>query len=120
VVIVGYDRQPSTGGDPYWIVQNSWGTSWGEGGYARIVMQGDGSGPCGMYQSCFYPELKPRGTAFSVVPAAWKASWPPEPPSPSPPPPTIGEGIEFLLHKLHEIHAAYHKDILFETFFLSN
>ncbi|XP_020253343.1 ervatamin-B-like [Asparagus officinalis] len=34
VVVVGYGRvHPSS---KYWIVRNSWGTSWGEGGYVRL------------------------------------------------------------------------------------
>ena len=33
VVIVGYG---TSGGIPYWIVRNTWGTDWGESGYVRI------------------------------------------------------------------------------------
>ena len=46
MIAVGYD---TTGPVPYWIVKNSWGIRWGEEGYARIKMTGDGEGPCGMY-----------------------------------------------------------------------
>lgn len=33
VAIVGYDMDSTP---PYWIVQNAWGSAWGEDGYARI------------------------------------------------------------------------------------
>ena len=42
VKIVGWGKQ---GEDKYWIVANSWGTSWGEDGYYRIVA---GSNACGV------------------------------------------------------------------------
>ena len=41
VLIVGY-------GDNYWIVKNSWGSSWGESGYIRVSY---GSNECGLNQS---------------------------------------------------------------------
>lgn len=34
-IIVGYGR---AGAGEYWILRNSWGGSWGEGGYMRIAM----------------------------------------------------------------------------------
>nr|XP_020463114.1 cathepsin O [Monopterus albus] len=45
VLVVGYD---TTGDIPYWIVQNSWGTSWGNEGYVYIKI---GDSVCGIADS---------------------------------------------------------------------
>ncbi|KAM5255817.1 cathepsin O [Ctenodactylus gundi] len=45
VLITGFDR---TGGTPYWMVRNSWGSSWGVEGYAHVKM---GSNICGIADS---------------------------------------------------------------------
>jgi len=45
VLLVGYDTTQSP---PFWIVKNSWGTSWGENGYFRIESD---NGLCGI-NSC--------------------------------------------------------------------
>jgi C1A family cysteine protease len=42
VQAVGYDTTAST---PFWIVRNSWGTDWGEGGYIRLQY---GTNTCGL------------------------------------------------------------------------
>jgi len=47
VACVGYDTNQN-----YWIVRNSWGTSWGESGYIRMVK---GKNMCGMLSNSCYP-----------------------------------------------------------------
>ncbi|XP_029368289.1 cathepsin O isoform X1 [Echeneis naucrates] len=43
VLVVGYD---TTGDIPYWIVQNSWGATWGNEGYVYIKIGGNICGEC--------------------------------------------------------------------------
>ncbi|XP_077433688.1 cathepsin O isoform X2 [Vanacampus margaritifer] len=45
VLVVGYD---ATGEIPFWIVQNSWGTKWGNNGYVYVKI---GSNVCGIADS---------------------------------------------------------------------
>jgi len=44
VQLVGYGEEK---GEKYWLVRNSWGTSWGEEGYIKIKRFGEGEEPCG-------------------------------------------------------------------------
>jgi hypothetical protein len=45
MVIVGYNL---TAVPPYWIVQNSWGKSWGENGFIRVAFNQGKVGVCGL------------------------------------------------------------------------
>jgi C1A family cysteine protease len=51
VLAVGYD---TTASPNFWIVKNSWSTSWGMQGYLQIGMQ-DGNGVCGINMQPSYP-----------------------------------------------------------------
>lgn len=54
VLVVGYGTESTT---PYWLVKNSWGTSWGEDGYVKIEKSSSTNtdGTCGIAMQPSYP-----------------------------------------------------------------
>ncbi len=48
MLAVGYGVDAA--GQDYIIVKNSWGTSWGDRGYAHVLMTDDTRGMCGIYR----------------------------------------------------------------------
>ncbi|KAF3657692.1 Thiol protease [Capsicum annuum] len=54
VTLIGYDVEEN--GEKYWLVKNSWGTKWGEGGYIKIKRgSNDNRGTCGIAMQASYP-----------------------------------------------------------------
>ncbi|PON41354.1 Peptidase C1A, partial [Parasponia andersonii] len=54
VTAVGYGSD--TDGTKYWVVKNSWGTGWGEGGYVRMERDiGAKEGLCGIAMDASHP-----------------------------------------------------------------
>lgn len=52
VVAIGYDHDEKTGLD-YWIIKNSYGTTWGDGGYGKLARNKNNH--CGISNLASYP-----------------------------------------------------------------
>ena len=53
LLLVGYSTQ--TAGQEHFLAKNSLGAGWGEAGFVRLAMAGDGAGLCGMYRAAYQP-----------------------------------------------------------------
>lgn len=53
VALVGFGVDASAGA--YYILRNSWGTTWGEEGYMKIAVTGNDAGICGVQSEPLYP-----------------------------------------------------------------
>ncbi|KAK1326576.1 Cysteine proteinase RD21a [Acorus calamus] len=85
VLIVGYGSQGST---DYWIVKNSWGTSWGMEGYIYIKRNTElPYGVCAINAMASYPTKQ----SYAPTPYPSPTIPPPPPPPPSPSPSQCGD-----------------------------
>lgn len=58
VLAVGYGTDLETQ-EPYWLVKNSWGATWGESGYIRMSRKSENDfGMCAILKMASYPEVE--------------------------------------------------------------
>ena len=76
VVVTGWGEQMVKGRNmKYWILKNSFGEQWGEGGYFKLergdhTLDARGSGRCGMYFESVYPVLDEKAGPEVCVPGS--------------------------------------------------
>ena len=81
ISVVGYSYDEKSKDLPYWIVRNSWGEDWGEGGYIRMAIT-PGDGMCGInleasFPNIYYLSVFDSGAYFTLaIVAAVLSMWP--------------------------------------------
>ena len=79
IILVGWQDDASVPGGGYWILRNSWNTTWGEQGYMRIAYSANMVGYGAMWATCSKaPAPAPVPPSPSPTPV------PPTPPAPAP------------------------------------
>lgn len=62
VTIVGYGKSDRAGCDEYWLIKNSWGTTWGEDGHFKFCADRKTDdelefGPCQLTSYIMWPSM---------------------------------------------------------------
>ena len=69
VMAVGYNP---TAPKPYWIVRNSWASTWGEDGYIYLEMS---KNTCGLANDVTVPEVKLDASVFTNGTATYETMY---------------------------------------------
>ena len=73
VILVGWGTDA---GIPYWLIQNSWGASWGQSGYAKIFRGADRTVACNILDFVDAALPDTRGVEFDDTPPTTSTSVP--------------------------------------------